>query len=388
MPGAAPQALPYATAATVRPELPITLRNYFRTLFWTASAIGLCGILYVIEKFVLIAQWQILPDDSLFRMFKNPAEVPMRLFGMPHILIGTLFLLSSRRMSGARSWATLAGLSVLGVAFCWLFYEFGTVEKLEKTASFGMVLAREPHPIALLLFYFYFLVHGFRDEAFFYKSYGDMPREAGPTHERIMVVLQMLMLGLLISLALPAYVIYGKLFRPEFAHPALEQMFPASWPYPLWFAITFLPMLAIALFAMRRIASRFDDGLRGMWRMHWPLLSVFAISTGIILVALFSGPWTFNFVVLMHFVGWYLFGRYSLNKRPPAQPPRRGTWQWMRTTRLGFTVLHMGLAVVFIALVGVSVYVYGKQGALDLLFGSKTFYYWTIMHVTLSFFPR
>ncbi len=388
MAGAAPQSISYApaSAALDRPELPITLRNYFQTLFWTAAAISACAMLYVIEKYLVIGTWHLLPNDSLYRMFKNPAETPMRLFGMPHIMIGTLFLLSSRRMAGAKSWLTLTGLAAIGVAFCWLFYEYGTVEKLEKTASFGQVVAREPHPVALLIFYFYFLIHGFRDEAFFYKAYGDMPKAAGATHERLMVVLQMLMLGLLISLALPAYVIYGK-FRPEFSHPALEQMFPASWPYPFWFAVTFLPMLAIAVFALKRIARQFDDGLRGLWRMHWPLLTVFAISTGIIIIALGTGPWTFNFVVLMHFVGWYLFGRYSLNKRPPAQPPK-GVWQWMRTTRTGFTVLHLGLAAVFILLVAVGVYAYGKQGTLDLLFGSKTFYYWTIMHVTLSFFPR
>jgi hypothetical protein len=115
---------------------------------------------------------------------------------------------------------------------------------------------------------------------------------------------------------------------------------------------------------------------------------VFFISTGIIVLPLATGGWVFNVVVLMHFVGWYLFGRYSLAKRPPATPPPRFSWQWMRTTRTGFTFLHLGLALVCVGLVAISTYAFGKSDWLELVVGSKVFYYWTIMHVTLSFFPR
>ncbi len=60
----------------------------------------------------------------------------------------------------------------------------------------------------------------------------------------------------------------------------------------------------------------------------------------------------------------------------------------MRTTKAGFTWLHLGLAVIVVVLVGISTYAFGKQGVLESIVGSKSFYYWTIMHVTLSFFPR
>lgn len=352
---------------------PMTLRNYYQTLFWTAAAMAFCVLLYAIEKYVLIRALGWLPADPAYRMFKNPAEAPMRLFGLPHILIGTAFLLTSRRMKGVSSFAWLLGLGAVGAGFCWLFHRYG-------------VQPDRFNPIALLLFYFYFLIHGFRDEAFFYKAYGDMPKEAQATHDRIMAVLQMLMLGLLVSLAIPAYVLFGDLF-PEFRDPVLERIFPAHWPYLLRFASTFLPMCAITAFAMHRIARQFPDGMAGLWRMHRPILIVFMISTGIILVALVSGPWTFNFVVLMHFVGWYLFGRRSLGMREPQQPPA-GIWAWMRTTRAGFTVLHLGLAAIIVTLVATSHYAFGKSGPIELFFGSKSFYYWTIMHVTLSFFPR
>jgi hypothetical protein len=273
-----------------------------------------------------------------------------------------------------RSIAWLVGLSAIGIGFCWLFYHYGYD-------------GEHFNALALLVFYFYFLIHGFRDEAFFYKAYGDMPKNAGPTHDRIMIVLQMLMLGLLFSLAIPAYVLFGDLY-PEFSHPLLKDLFPAKWNYVLRFASTFLPMVAVAWFAMWRIARVFPDGLAGLWRMHKPILVVFTIATGIILIALPTGPWTFNAVVLMHFVAWYIFGRNSLARRVPADPPRTGSWKWMRTTRAGFTWLHLGLAVIVVGLVAYSTYANGKSGALEQIVGSRSFYYWTIMHVTLSFFPR
>jgi hypothetical protein len=49
--------------------------------------------------------------------------------------------------------------------------------------------------------------------------------------------------------------------------------------------------------------------------------------------------------------------------------------------------LHLRLAVM-VVLVAVSTYAFGKQGALEAVVGSKSFYHWTIMQVTLSFFPR
>ncbi|MBK8913255.1 MAG: hypothetical protein IPM64_01410 [Phycisphaerales bacterium] len=301
----------------------------------------------------------------------------MRIFGLPHFLIGTAFLLTSRRMRGAGSWMRLTALAAIGIGLCMLFDRFG----------FDPAYPGEFNPIALLLFYFYFLIHGFRDEAFFYKSYGDMPADAQRDHERIMGVLQALMLGLLLALLLPAYLLYGE-FYPKFQHPALSAMFPADWPYAMRFLATVGPMALIAVYALWRISRRFEDGLTGLWRVHRPILTVFLISTGIILVALASGPWTFNFVVLMHFVGWYLFGRYSLGRRPAPPEVRPWTWNWMRGTRTGFTVLHLGLAAVFVGLLAISTYGFGKEDVLELVIGSKAFFYWTIMHVTLSFFPR
>lgn len=374
------------TAASYAREIPVrfvdriqsrTIRQYLQTLFWTFAAIGFCAICYAIEKYLFRDALGVI-TESTYRLFKNPAELPMRLFGQPHIIIGTLFLFTSKRMNTRHAWPILLGLTALGIGGCVAFYEFGT--------QYNKAGELDYNALALLVFYFYFLIHGFRDEAFFYRAYGEMPKDAAISHARIMTTLQILMLGLLISLAIPAYVLYGEI-KPKFSHPLLQQIFPSSWPYTLRFASTFVPMLLVATVVVLRIARRFDGGLAGLWRVHRPILVVFLGSTGIILLALFSGPWTFNAVVLMHFVGWYLFGRHSLASRPPAEPPRT-LWKWMRTTRTGFTVLHLGLAAVFVALSVVSTYAFGKTGVLEAIVGTKSFYFWTIMHVTLSFFPR
>lgn len=361
----------------------LTLQQYGRTLAWTFAAIAACGVGYLIEKYIVMQQLGWI-DDSLHRMFKNPAELPMRLFGLPHFVVGTLFLFSSRRMRerGAALW--FSGLLLAGIGLCWLFQAFGQ----EKHVFGDGRVEFKFHPLAVLLFYFYFLIHGFRDEAFFYRAYGEMPKEQAETHKRIMTLLQVLLLGLVMALGIPAYALYGQLFRPdEFRDDSLASIFPAQWPYAWRFFSLLAPVVVFGGLALWRIAKVFPDGLRGLWRVHFPIMFVFSASTGIVLLSLVSGPWTFNAVVLMHFVGWYIFARVSMQRRPAAQPPT-GVWQWMRQTKRGFTVLHIGLAVAVTLLVAVSVYVFGKSGPLELIVGSKSFYYWTILHVTLSFFPR
>jgi len=348
----------------------ITLHNYLRTLAWTLSAVGVCCAGYAIEKYLVIWWLHWLPDNPAYRMFKNPAELPMRLFGLPHFVVGTMFLLSSKRMKGARSWLQLAGLAALGIGICYAFHAAGA----------------HSEPLAVLMFYFYFLIHGFRDEAFFYKSYGEMPRDSAATHERIMAVLQGVMLGLLMSMIVPAYSIYGRQ-HARYHSEALDMIFPANWPYVLRFLMLLGPMLVVAALALRRIARQFPDGLRGLYAVHRPILLIFAISSGIILLSLVSGPWSFNVVVLMHFVGWYLFGRYQLARFAPAAPPT-SPWERIRKTPEGFTAFHIGLAVLFALLIAWSHYSTGKSGIIEFAFGSKSFFYWTIMHVTLSFFPR
>lgn len=362
--------LDYAGIAVRRPLLEIpTFRNWLRTLCWTLGAVGVCGIIYCFDKWGLTLNID-APRDVDYRMFKNPAELPMRIFGLPHFIIATMFVLTSRRMQSRRNQVYLALLAAVSVVVCYVFHRVGATE----------------NPIALILFYFYFLIHGIRDDAYFYKSYGDMPTEAGPTHQRIMTVLQLLALGLLFSFIWPTYTYLSRI-KPRYAHPVLQNFFPADWGFTIRLAIMFVPMVLIAVIAMTLIARQFSDGWAGLWRAHRPILAVFIISIGIVLLTLIIGPATFNVVVLMHFVGWYIFALYLLARRPEPEGPL-GWWQWMRSTRRGFMTLHLGLAALVTVLIAVSVYCFGKQDVLEHIVGSKSFFYWTIAHVTLSFMPR
>ncbi|HKQ47048.1 MAG TPA: hypothetical protein VJZ71_03135 [Phycisphaerae bacterium] len=355
----------------------LTFRNWTRTFAWTLAAVGVCGFFYLIDrhnwiKWISQGDWTDWPGrrDADYRMFKSPSELPMRIFGLPHFIVATIFVCSSRRMRETRNKLHFAGLLLLGSAFCFGFYKMGATT----------------NPLMIICFYFYFLIHGLRDDAFFYKAYGDQPTEAVKTHDRIMFVLQLLMLGLLFSLIWPTYIQMGdRDYRP--ANPVLDNFFPADWPFVVRLGSMFLPMLAIAIFALSRIARTFPDGLAGLWRVHRPILAVHGISLVIILIALVGGAWTFNIVVLGHFVGWYIFALYLIGKHPPKSPPT--SWfAWMRTTRNGFMTLHLGLAAVVTVLIAISVYGFGKEGVLEAIVGSKSFYYWTVMHVTLSFLPR
>lgn len=369
----------------------MTFRNWARTLFWTWAAVTFCLLIcYPFDKWGL--RWFNDAAARLVehRMFKNPTELPMRVFGLPHFIIALMFVMSSRRMKETVSKLQFAALLALGTGFCVVFYKLGAHE----------------NPFLMFLFYFYFLIHGFRDDAYFYKAYGDMPKEGAVTHQRVLAVMQCLAIGLIISLIWPTYA-QMSMSNYKLQHPILQNFFPATWPFVAKLASTFVPMLMIALVALRRIARVYPDGLSGLWRLHRPILTIQLASLGIVLFALVGGPWTFNIVVLMHFVGWYLFAVHLLGKRPPTEPrasasgfPQESTepaplrsrlgniWQWMRTTRTGFMTLHLGMAALVVVLIGIDVYGYGKESWLDVIVGSKNFYYWTVMHVTLSFLPR
>ena len=357
-----------AVVAPVHPRETLTEINYGKTLAWSVGAILVCLFFYCIEKYVAMPAGWI--SDVHHRMFKNPAELPMRLFGLPHFIVGFTFQITSSRMRGVRSVGRLTLLAAIGVGLCFMFYSMGA----------------HNNPLALILFYFYFLIHGFRDEVFFYRTYGDMPKEAQQTHRRIIAVLQAVLLGLLMSLFIPALMLYSE-YKPRYRVGALEAIFPAEWPFVARFLVCFIPMSLIACFALWRISRAFPDGLAGLWRVHRPILRVFAVATVIILLALVSGPWSFNLVVLMHFVGWYIFGRHMMQQRQPKTEPG-SLWQKARTTLRGFSVFHLGLAALVIVLVMISTFAFGKTGPLEMFVGSKAFYYWTVIHVTLSFLPR
>jgi hypothetical protein len=345
-----------------------TVRYWLRAIAWTLAAIGVCLLLYTVDKWYPFDGGSRATD---FRMFKNPTTVPMRIMGIPHFVIAILFLVSSRRLRENRNRLIFVALCAVSVVLCLLWQRAGA----------------QHNAFAVFLFYFYFLFHGFRDDAFFYKTYGDMPQAAAVADGRVMVVLQLLLLGLLASLFWPAVTQIAQK-RYAIVDPILANFFPADWPFVARLLSMFLPMAAVAAFALHRIARGQPEGWAGFWRVHRPILTVYLLSLGVVLLALTGGSGAFDIWVLTHFVAWFFFALFLIDRFPPKSPPE-GWWGWMRTTRPGFITLHMGMAAVVAVCMAISVYGFGQSAtALDIIVGKDSFYYWTIVHVTLSFVPR
>ncbi len=363
------QSLELSAPAPAR-EVSRTVEYWLQTLVWTGLGMLVCAVAYCIEKYGLR-----LKEQNIERMFGNPAEVAMRIFGLPHFIVGLYFMLSARRMRTLRGWLWFFGLLAMGVGFAAVFGRFGA----------------HRNPVMLIAFYSYFLIHGFRDEAFFYRSYGDCPTGADKPHGRLVLVLQIMLITVVFAFLMPTYLLYVQIVKNQLPvdDPVLNMFFPASVPFLTKFACYLVPVLMLNGLLYLWMERMYPGGWRAIWHDHHPILMVFLWSTGIVLATLVVGPWTFNFVVLAHFVGWYLFALRKLETVPAAaRAPVSRPLSWMRTTQAGFKTLHLGLTAVVIVLIAVSTYVFGKNTWLDSVVGGPSFYYWTVLHVSLSFYPR
>jgi hypothetical protein len=146
-------------------------------------------------------------------------------------------------------------------------------------------------------------------------------------------------------------------------------------------------MAIVASAVVWRTAMSYQGGPHVFWMTFRPLLMVYILTMIIVLSSTVLGAWTFDFYILMHFVGWFLIAMYLITKYPPKEKPA-GMWAWMRTTRAGFLTLHFGLVVITLGLYAMSTYASGRQDFIEKIFSVPGFYYWTLMHVTWSFLPR
>ena len=358
-----------AVPAGGRAELSPTVRYWSQTILWTLIGMLVCFVFYCIEKYGFQLKAKQLP-----RVFFNPAEIAMRIFGLPHFVVGLFFMLSARRMRTVKGWLWFFGLLAMGIGFATVFGQLGA----------------HRNPVILIAFYFYFLIHGFRDESFFYQNNGDCPQEHPQANKRVFVGLQVMLLSLLFAFLMPTYLQYmkykGKLPTDDVV---LNLFFPASASFLIKFIAYLAPAVLISVVLWWVLNRGYPGGWSRIWQDHKPILTVFLLSTLIIFATLLVGPWTFNVVVLAHFVGWYFFALRKLENVPPEKRAKPSQpMAWMRTTQSGFKFMHLGLAAVFTVLILISVYVYQGQGILDTFVGGPSFYYWTVLHVSLSFYPR
>jgi hypothetical protein len=351
---------------------------------------GIFRPLTVTERNWLTAFWIVVGSGALFwglwwlergagpvsreqAFVYHPIETPMRFVGLAHFLVAILFMTTSRAMARPSSWLWLAGLLALGYGLCRAFSAAGGVSEAVPRA----------------LFFTYFLLHEFRDQAYFYEANGDLP--AGPERARVkrdVLFVPLLALGLIFAVFLA-----GAGLRLGGARRYTDTLLG-------WAPDAFVPVLGllpIALLALavrlwrRRIERRYEGGLRAFLRTHRPMLFVYGGILAVLALDLLINRRAYA-IVTLHVAAWYVFVLAGFARRTaPTPAPAPMTWRWMRSTRAGFNTLHLGLLGLVVA--AALVWAYGFRndaalGAMNVVLSKDAFPYWTIMHVTVSWIPR
>jgi hypothetical protein len=336
--------------------------DWLKVLLWCLAPIALLTVPHVIEKFILESGRPLIP---------NPAEFPCRVFGLAHYVTGFLFLVTSVRMRRMRSWAWLFALLATSLVICSVFYHFGG----------------EKNPAMKTFYFLFFLVHGFRDMVFFYR-----PPQAGQTpfaqtRTNFLRYLQASLILLLMYVLVPAYLIYLA-SKPRFYSSDLQARIDALMPYLKAVLFWGWPLLVFCVWRAWRLGRQYPGGLAGIWRLDRAVLLILLYTSLIILASPVVGPWTYNLVIMTHFVGWYFYASRRLEQMPRQSSWGSGIWRWMRGSVRGFRALHITVAALFLLAILIAHFLPAQTGALGLIVSSRGFYYWTVIHVTISFAPR
>ncbi len=357
----------------------LTVHYYTASILWSFVLILVLLGWYAVEKYGFHLK------GTPMRMVADPTEFAVRIVGLAHFVIAAMFLVTAPRLRTATGWLLLAGLAGVSVLQCWGFAACGGPK----------------NPLMLIAFYMYFVIHAFRDEAYFYRVRSGAAVPPAESTETVLRWLQVVALCVTLALLVAVISVHGQFGGTSIAGTALQELFPAGWSFVSIFASTATPLIVLATFGFVRIGGLQPGGLPGLCRMHEPLIKVIGSTMLILLASMFVGAWTYNLVIVMHFVAWFEFTTTRIRRLPP-EVRRSATWrtpmQWFKKSLLGFCVLHVGLSVLFLALIAVNHYILQRRpmelegrsvtNPLELLFSASNLYYWTIAHVTLSFFPR
>lgn len=334
--------------------------DWLRVLKWSFALIAAFTVYHAIEKFLAQAEHPFI---------YNPAEFSCRVVGLSHYTVGLIFLLSAKRMKRAAGWAWFTGLLAVGVLLCVFFYAFGA----------------DKNPVLQMLFFLYFITHGYRDMVFFYRPESSSPDEAERAQQKILKLTQVCLLLSLFFILSPLYLLYLS-NRHKFYEPELQAKIDALMPYLKLFLIWGWPVLLLYLISLWRAVKRFPAG--SVWSENRPVFLVLISASVLFLISPLLGVWTFHLLILTHFVGWYLYASRSLSAIPKQSHRSDGLWRWFRGSVKGFRTLHVGIAALFLALILISYLFPDRLAFLNIMVNSKAFYYWNLIHVTISFAPR
>lgn len=337
-----------------------TIRGFLCTVLAMVLLVGGLSLLAPLEQAIFGAA----------HLAGRPFASAMQIVGLPHVLIGFLFMATSVKMRNVRSRLAIGAMLLVGALLCGLFYLAGGPN------------AHPRLPMAFLAAYF--LVHAYRDELFFYQRYGEEKPRTDRRH------LPLLLVALFVSLLALAWswAMSGGIESREFrALVDLRTLQPGQ-RLALWLAPC-AALCALAWACVRAALRRSGRSLRELLAEDKPLWFVYL---GVPLVVFVCGPWGGQFyaLVLLHVIGWWIFASLSFASAGRKPAPARGVWTWMRTTQRGFQTLHgaSSLAVLVLLLCYFHSQTPLQDTAWSWVLDRDAFYYWTVMHVTVSFVPK
>jgi hypothetical protein len=316
-------------------------------------AVGIGCLIYLVETCLF---------KSRHRVIQNPTAAMMRACGLAHFWVGWLFLFSSARLRTGRSATRLLLVSLLGGGLCLL------------SAWGGMTHS----PFTFVLFYAYFLIHEILDEASLFQASGEAPK--GAKDKRLLNLLAWSAALLLSSVLGGGYLIYGLICgRGVLTSPAAAVLGGAT--IMCLAAGTFL---GVRFMALGRAVHGTVSDLGGAYR---PLLAVYAGLLAILLLGSVAGSVVFNLIILIHAGSWLLFVHRQLGLRP--LPTGLNLWTWLRATPRGFLTLHLGMICFVLVVQVLRQYVWQRSGFACQLLAGSSFPYWSLMHISMSFWrPR
>ncbi len=341
-----------ATTAPVRQSLlaSLTVRQFLQAGAVAVLAVLAGCVIYTVETYGL------RPGR---RLVESPSDVMMRTLGLAHFVVGWLFLGTSPRLREPRALGRLAVVTLAGVALC---------------TAFALGGGRR-NPLLLLFFYAYFLVHEVRDETRLYQVYGDAPSD-GPAGRRFLDLLSWAVALLAVAALLAAFSVHGSAIEKAAAYTSEPRRLVLAGVAVLLTAGLWLGAQAL------RVGRRLHGDLRALGAAHLPLFAVYTGILSLLLLGALAGSAGFNLIILLHVTAWLVFVRHQLKARPGRG---HGVWAWLRGTPVGFTALHLGVAAVILALMGLRIHVWQRAGWVSAVLAASSFPYWSLMHISMAF---